>query len=345
VGRQKRILERRRHALQRIQPDVVRAREGREGQAAQRDADAGADGQAVKRPSSVPADPRAEPDRGHHAAHGHQRHSQRGHDGCAGREVPAEGPGQPRHAGGAADGPADHEPARRRRGQAGPDHGRHDQVREDEQHAGDAHGARDHEPECQVEDEIPASWVAHRPPERQRGQRSTAEPVHEADGRVERGDAEHVVPRDAQDAPDEQRLDLLAAQRNALERQHGEGGRHRIHDPDQRLLGDGGREQARTVAEARQQRGPGGRKGQGVPVRAVRVRGVAGEQGDGDAEGGHLREGQIHEDDSAREHVQAEPGVDGRQHERGHQRPREHLQHQRASAAASRATFRSKRAR
>ncbi len=70
---------------------------------------------------------------------------------------------------------------------------------------------------------------------------------------------------------------------------------------------------------------------------------MAREKGHGDAEGGDLRQGQVHEDDPAGQHVQAQVDVDAREHEAGEKGDPEEIEHQRGrSASARRAMSRSK---
>ena len=166
---------------------------------------------------------------------------------------------------------------------------------------------------------------------------------------------QYVVTGHAEQTADQQRLDLLAAERHALERQHGQRRRHRVDDADHGLGRDGGARERRSVAQACEHRGAGRGEGERVPGRAGPLRCMAREERNGGTERGDLREGQVDEDHAAREHVQPEPRVNAGEHQRGRQRPTEHLERHRGTEAgapaptaprtpASRSTFRSKRA-
>ena len=170
--------------------------------------------------------------------------------------------------------------------------------------------------------------------------------MHEPDGGVDRGGARDLAAAHREHITEEQLPDLVAALRQAIEHHHGERGRDRIHDADDRFLRNVRRVSGRAWprAGAGEQERPGRREHERVRVRSRAAQRMAGKQRGRHAEGGDLREGEIHEDHAAREDVEAEVRVDAGQHEAGQQRQREDLGREThgARAAASRVTLLSK---
>ncbi len=135
---------------------------------------------------------------------------------------------------------------------------------------------------------------------------------------------------------------MLGALRRAVHDQHGQRGRDRVDDADDRLL----RDRRPAHARQREQQAAADCEGQRVPVGRRAPGRMPCQQRDGDAERRHLGQREIHEDHPARQHVQAEVGVDARQQQAGGERQREEVDHRAVpSAAASRATLRSNSAR
>ena len=138
---------------------------------------------------------------------------------------------------------------------------------------------------------------------------------------------------------------MLAALGGLVHAQHRRRGRHRVDDPDDRLLRHGRPERPAR----REKRGATERERERVPVRGLAADRVPGEERERDAERRHLRERQVHEDDAAREYVEPEVCVDAREDEARQEGDREDVEHRACyrapSACASRPTFTSKRAR
>src|SRR5439155_215488 len=72
---------------------------------------------------------------------------------------------------------------------------------------------------------------------RDQEERAPAEPVKDADGRVECPDLRDLGWPDGEEVTDEHRAHLLGAVRRAVREEHGSRGRDGIHDADHRLLG------------------------------------------------------------------------------------------------------------
>jgi hypothetical protein len=167
--------------------------------------------------------------------------------------------------------------------------------------------------------------------------------VQRADHAVEQGELRHLAPRHREDAADQQGLDVLAALRGPVHHQHRGRRRDRVDDADDGLL----RDRRAVHAAGREERGPAHRESQRVPVGRAALDGMAGQEGHADAERRHLREGEVHEDDTAGQHVQPEIDVDTGEDEASEEGQPEEVEHQRAagaaaSAAARRATLTSK---
>src|SRR5713226_1119500 len=215
-----------------------------------------------------------------------------------------------------AEAPADQEFAPYRGAEHDPGERVHDQVREHEQHAGDADRAGHDDAERRVEEEVPQP---HPPAlaERRGGvrrdeeERPPAEPVEDADRRVERGDQRHLVAAHRKEVADEHRPHLLGAVRRTVGQEDGRRRRHRVDDADHSLL----RNVPPPATRHCEHEGPEQRGGEPARVRLPRVELVAQEERRGGAEGRDLGERDVHEDDLARQHVDAEVGVDPRQHE------------------------------
>ena len=104
---------------------------------------------------------------------------------------------------------------------------------------------------------------------------------------------------------------MLGAVRRAVGEQHGGGGRHRVDDADDGLL----RHVAPAGSRERQDQGSEECRPEPERVGLPRVQIPAEEERGGGAEGGDLGQGDVDEDDLARQHVHAEIGVDAREHE------------------------------
>ena len=261
-------------------------------------------------------------------------------DGGARRQVPLVGGDEAGRADDGADEPADGQAWAHADDEQGRDRRGHHEVREDQQHPRQAHGAGDDERERGVEERVPgddaqAGRVGRR--ERDRQQRPAGEGVDEPDRRVEPGQPRHVAGRHGEDRADQQLLDALGALRRAIHHEHGERGRDRVDDADDRLL----RERTLPHGRHREEQAAADGERQRVPVGGGAARRVTGQQRDRDAERGDLGQREVDEDHAAREHVQAEVGVDAGQHEARQERQREQIDHGSVSALASRATSRS----
>ena len=290
------------------------------------------------------ADGQTEDDRGQQRAEG-------GDDRRARGQIPGPGGEQPQHADEQAEAPADEEPGPHAARQQGAHDGGDDQVGEDEQHAGQAHRAGDHDAEGRVEDEVPRpqgapSLAGAIRIERDVEQGAADRPVERADGGVEAGEGGDVAGRDRQDAAHQELLDVLAPLRGPVDDEDGDRRRHRVHDPDDRLLGD------RPPVDAAQgeERGAAHREGQGVPVGRLALDGVPGQHRRRDAERGHLGQREVDEDDPPGQHVEPQVDVDAGEDHTGEERDAEDLEHGRAQrgpvrAAVKRPTLASKRAR
>jgi len=93
--------------------------------------------------------------------------------------------------------------------------------------------------------------------------------------------------------------------------ENGRGRRGDVHDADDRFVGNPA---LAARPRQREQRGADAGEYQGEDERRPRVGGDAVEQRDDASQARHLRERQIHENDFARDDVQAEVGVDGDEH-------------------------------
>src|SRR5438132_621232 len=125
------------------------------------------------------------------------------------------------HAEERAEAPADQKLARDRAPEHDAGERRHDEVREYEEDAGDPHRARDDDAERRVEEEVPQPD----PPAlaeggirvgRDQEERAAAQPVKDADGRVECPDLRDFGRPDREKVADEHRAHLLGAVRRAV---------------------------------------------------------------------------------------------------------------------------------
>jgi len=99
--------------------------------------------------------------------------------------------------------------------------------------------------------------------------------------------------------------------RGPIGEQHGPRRRDRVDDADHRLLGDVTAPASRQREDERADQG--GREPEGVRLPGVGL--VSEQERRCRAQGGDLREGDVDEDDLAREHVDPEVRVDARQHQ------------------------------
>ena len=127
---------------------------------------------------------------------------------------------------------------------------------------------------------------------------------------------------------------MLGALRRAVDQQDRGRRRDDVNDADQRFL-----RQARCPgAREREQHGREQREGERVAVGGGALRRMAEHEGRGRAERGDLRQREIDEDDVARQHLDAEPGVDADETHRHQKRgPKEcdRLAHRAAASSAA----------
>ena len=109
---------------------------------------------------------------------------------------------------------------------------------------------------------------------------------------------------------------MLGALRRAVDQEDGGGGRDHVDDADQRLLGNA----LRPGPCAGDEHGREQREAKRIGVRRQTLRRVPKHEGRGRAERRDLRQRQIDEDDVAREHLDAEIGMDADEAERHQER-------------------------
>ena len=135
--------------------------------------------------------------------------------------------------------------------------------------------------------------------------------MEDADRRIERGDLDHLGSPDREEVADEHRAHVLGAVRRAIREEHGGCGRDGIDDADHGLLGH----VTPPATRQREHQRPDERSGEAERVRLPGVGLPAEEERRRRAEGGDLRERDVHEDDLAGEDVDAEIGVDAGEHQ------------------------------
>jgi hypothetical protein len=101
------------------------------------------------------------------------------------------------------------------------------------------------------------------------------------------------------------------------------GGRDGIRDADKCFLGD----VAAAAAREREDGGTKEREAQANPVGASAVGVHAGNDGDGGAESGDLGESEVHKDDAAFDHVDAEVCVNPRKNKARYKSGKQEFQH------------------
>ncbi len=129
---------------------------------------------------------------------------------------------------------------------------------------------------------------------------------------------------------------MLGALRRAIDQQDGRGRCDDVDDADQRLL----RHARSPGAREGEQHGGEQRESERIAVGREALRRMAEHEGDGRAERRDLRQRQIDEDDFARQHLDAEIGVDADEaHRHEERRPEKDERVAHGAAAVSAATL------
>ena len=123
---------------------------------------------------------------------------------------------------------------------------------------------------------------------------------------------------------------MLAALGRAVHHEHRRRRGDHVDDADDGLLRDRGA----PGAAHREERRARHREGQRIPVGGRALDGMPGQIRDGDAQRRHLGQRQVHEDDAAGEHVEAQVDVDAGEDETGEKGKTEDVEHGAALASA-----------
>src|SRR5215469_12657886 len=254
--------------------------------------------------------------------HQDQDPSEGADDGGAGWGVQANREIDPQGGDQGAHGPANGEPGADAVGKQHSADGGNDQVAEHQQHAGDRHGRGHDETEGSVKKEVPEPDVDSLPlglggVGRNQEKFVPENVMEDADGTVEQGSFPDLSPGNGQDVADQHVLEVLGLAGGLTHGQDGCGGRNCVSDPDKGFLGN-------VAAPGTSQSKDGGsqeRESEAEEVGAASVRVHAHQDCDSRAQGSDLRQGEVHKNHAAFDHVHTQIGMNAGQDQAGHKRP------------------------